>query len=182
MRASQRPGASISAGVGSSAAEFHSRARPSCPARSTTPSTNVEPRCTCSARQRQAEQPAHEAIGRIALDPPPSQRFGEHPVRREDVRADAVHHVIGDADDERDERVELRHEGVLCGRARGTEEHLWVGERRLQARHALRIAEVEASEAIFERAWVGLVGRRRTRASGRSSERARGARSAPRGS
>ena len=35
-------------GVGSSAAEVHRRARPSCPARSTTPSTKVEPRCTCS--------------------------------------------------------------------------------------------------------------------------------------
>ena len=34
------------------------------------------------ARQREAEQAAHEAVGRIALDPSPAQRLGEHPVGR----------------------------------------------------------------------------------------------------
>ena len=55
------------------------------------------------------------------------------------------------------ERVELRHEGILRGRAGRAEEHLGVGERGLQPGHALRVAEIEATEAIFERPRVGLV-------------------------
>ncbi len=44
MRASQRPGASTSAGVGSISGPDQRRRRPSSPARSMTPSTNLEPR------------------------------------------------------------------------------------------------------------------------------------------
>ena len=44
MRASQRPGATSSLGVGSISARSHSRLRPSTPARSTTPRTNSAPR------------------------------------------------------------------------------------------------------------------------------------------
>ena len=44
MRASQRPGASTSAGVGSSRSPRQRRSRPRVPARSTTPATKVSPR------------------------------------------------------------------------------------------------------------------------------------------
>ena len=99
MRASQSPGASISAGVGSSREETQRRARPSGPARSTTPCTNSAPRCTCSCVEREPQQARHERVRGVALHPSPSQRLGDHAVRRQQLGADGIHHVVGDTDE-----------------------------------------------------------------------------------
>ena len=164
MRASQRPGASISAGVGQLGGRVPEASE--AVGAGALDDTVDEGRTALHllARQREAEQATHEAVGRVALDPSSPQRLGEHAVGREDLGSDAVHHVIGDADHEGNERIELRHEGILRGRAGRAEEHLGVGERGLQPGHALRVAEIEATEAIFERPRDQVGTRRRTRA------------------
>ena len=106
----------------------------------------------CSPNRRSTKRSASDG-----LDPAPAHRLGDLPVGADERLADAVHHVVDVADDDRDQRVELAEELLLLGRPAGPEEHLGIGEQLL---HALQVAdrrriELEVGHALLERPGVG---------------------------
>ena len=74
MRASHRPGASTSAGVGSSRSLRHRRVTPCLPARSAMPFDEGEAAVVLLLGELEAEELLDEAVRRRGLDPAPAQR------------------------------------------------------------------------------------------------------------
>ena len=101
MRASQRPGASSSFGVGSIAGSPSRRFSPSSPARSTTPSTNACAPLVVRALELQPEQALDEALGLAPLDAVALHRLVDLVERGDEAPADRGEHVVGVALDHR---------------------------------------------------------------------------------
>ena len=91
IRANHRPGASTSAGVGSSRSERQSRARPSVPARSTTPLAKAAPRSYWSWESSRPNIRSMKRSAALSGDPSPPQGFTEALVGADEPASDAVH-------------------------------------------------------------------------------------------
>ena len=121
-------------GSAASGASRQSGSRPSAPARSTTPSTNRVPRSYAARVELEAEQLLDEAVGRVRLDPPAAQRLGELARSCRSASRRPVHHPVDDADDDGDERLQPGQQRPLRVGADGAEQHLGIGEGRLERR------------------------------------------------
>ena len=124
MRASQRPGASSSAGVGSSFSECHSRARPSSPARSTTPADEGGALLVLGRPELQAEQALGEAGALGGLHPPPAEGLGDAAVAADQAVADGVEDVVDVAGEGGQQGLDADRHLPLAGRLHDAEEGL----------------------------------------------------------
>ena len=156
MRASQRPGASTSAGVGSSRGETQRRARRLVAGALDHAADERGAAVVLRLAQLQPEEALDEPVAVGRLDPPPAHGFAEHPVRSDQRAADRVHDVVDEALEHHRQRLDAGEQLLLRRRLQRAEQHLGVGERRL---HALGVGGVEPAHHPFERARVDLEGR-----------------------
>ena len=115
MRASQRPGASTSAGVGSCSSPSQRRRRPSSPSRSSTPRDEGAAPVVGGLGELEPEEPLDEAVGGGRLDPPAAERLGEHRVVGDELAADDVDDVVDHADHHGHDRLERGRSASCSG-------------------------------------------------------------------
>ena len=167
MRASQRPGASISAGVGRVSADSQSRSRRLEPGPLDDAGDERGAAVVVLLGELEAEEALDEAVGVGGLDPAAPHGFGDHAVAADEAAADAVHHVVDVAVDDHDERVDAGQQG-LAGPATGMAPSSTSGSDRNCWNPCMLVdaADLHVGEPPLERVGVGLEAGGERRASG----------------
>ena len=156
MRASQSPGASSSARVGTICGPSHSRLRPSSPRAFDDAAAERGALFVVAPLELESEQAVDERGRVAALEPVPAQRFVDAFVRAHHAFADGLHHDVGVALEHADEALQLLEHRPLPFRPHRAEQRAGVTEA-AERLHRLGVREVEATELLFERLGIHLV-------------------------
>ena len=157
MRASQRPGASTSAGVGSSPGRLPQAAQAVLAGPLDHAGDEGVAPLDRGLREGEAEQPLDEAVGLVGLDPPAPDRLGDPGAGPTRPRADGVHDVVDVADDR---RRRGRRAGAAARAAPATamapSSTSGSPSTLLEVGHAAGVGRVEGAELVAQGVGVGL--------------------------